>query len=118
MTWAVVTGLVGTVGGLLLGFLGYRRSRQVDAVSAQSGAAAESRAGIAQAFDALNALVDQVQEDNKEFRVDAREFKAAIAQCAIKLDEMMVERDEARRERDEARHELAIFRQRFGDHTP
>lgn len=114
MTWATATALVGVVGGMAVSLLGYRRSRKVDAVSAQSGIASETRAGTAQVIDALNALLDQVQEDNKEFRAEGREFKEAIRQCADHLTQVSAERDEARRERDEARQELVAFRQRFG----
>lgn len=117
MTWEQITALLGVLGGTTLGYLGWHRSRQVDATSAQSGVASETRAGTAQVIDALNALLDQVQEDNREFRAEGREFKEAIRACAAHLEVVTAERDEARRERDEARRELVAFRQRFGDVT-
>lgn len=101
MTWEQITTLVGVVGGVALGYLGYRRSRQVDKVSAQSGAANETRAGTAQLIDGFNLFADQVQEDNKEFR-------AALRECAAKVERLSAERDEALRE-------VARFRRRFGE---
>jgi chromosome segregation ATPase len=112
---AAWSALIGAIGGILLGVLGYRRSRHVDAVSEKSGVATETRAGTAQVIDGLMALLDQVQEDNRDNRIQFREVRDAVRQAAVRLAEVTVERDLARQERDEARRELAIFRQRFGE---
>jgi len=112
---AAWSALIGAIGGILLGVLGYRRSRHVDAVSEKSGVATETRAGTAQVIDGLMALLDQVQEDNRDNRIQFREVRDAVRSCAVRLAEVTAERDLARRERDEAGRELAIFRQRFGE---
>lgn len=53
---------------VLIAYWGYRRSKKVDAVAAQSGVATETRAGVEQVIDALNELNDKLQADNRNFR--------------------------------------------------
>jgi hypothetical protein len=113
MTVATLSALVGAIGGVLLGFLGYRRSKHVDAVSAKSGVATETRAGTAQVIDGLMALLDQLQEDNRDTRSILAESRESVRMAAVRLEEVTIERDVARRERDEARAELAILRKYF-----
>lgn len=94
MEWTgtgLVIGLVGAAVSLTIGILGHRRSKQVDATSEQSGAASNHRAGTAQVLDGLNALIDQLQEDNTTFRADIKELVA-------RLDAITVERDALRLE--------------------
>lgn len=117
MTWEQITLIVGTVGGVLIGYLGYHRSRKVDAVSAQAGVASETRAGTAQVIEALNAIIDQIQEDNRDFREQGKEFRDALRQCAERVTGLSAELDSALRERDEAWRELAAFRRRFKINT-
>lgn len=98
MTWEQITALVGVLGGVVLGVLGYRRSRQVDATSAQAGMVTEARAGTAQIIGGLNALLDQVQEDNQDFRTELRH-------CAARVLAVEAERDACRREFAEYRRQ-------------
>lgn len=86
----VVYGLVIGLPSFLLGYLAYRRSRKVDAVSAQSGIATETRAGTAQIIEGLNQLIDNLQDDNRLFRED-------IKYLTLRLDAISKERDELRR---------------------
>lgn len=105
MSWEQVGGgLALAAPSFALGYLAYRRSRTVDAVSAQSGVASDTRAGTAQVIDGLNKLIDNLQEDNKDFRDD-------IKQCALDLKAVVVERDELRLE-------LARLRRRYGENGP
>ena len=97
---AILIGLPATI----LGFLALRRSRKVDAVAEQSGVATESRAGTAQIIDGLNQLIDNLQEDNKQFREDLK---------------FVQQRNSARdAECDKLREEIARLRQKHGEETP
>jgi hypothetical protein len=91
MSWEVPIGMFSAVSGAGLGYLAYRRSTKVDAVSAQSGIASDTRAGTAQIIEALNSMIDTLQEDNATFRAD---FKYLTA----RLDVVIGERDELKRE--------------------
>lgn len=71
----------------LLGFLGYRQSRKVDAVAAQSGMASESRAGIEQVIQGLNGVIDNLQEDNTAFRDEVRYLTGRITEIITQCDE-------------------------------
>lgn len=106
MSWAaIITAVIGSVGGIFIGFFNYRQSHQ-------SQIETSSRADITQVTESLHKLLDQLQEDNQDYRTESKEFKAAIKECASKLAIVQSERDEAKRERDEARTELAFLRQR------
>lgn len=85
--YALLIGLPATV----LGLLAYRRSRKVDAVTEQAGVASESRAGTGQIIEGLNQLIDNLQDDNREFR---EELRRVIQRC----DGVANERDALRRE--------------------
>lgn len=89
------------VPALALGVLAYRRSRHVDAVAQQAGMVDSTRAGTAQIIEALNGLVDNLQEDNRSFRDDIRH-------CGTRLEALTNERDELRRE-------LARLRRKYGE---
>lgn len=82
-------GLGLAVPATVLGYLAHRRSRQVDAASAQSNVASSHQAGTAQVIQGLNALIDQLQEDNTTFRQDIRAL-------AVRLDRVTTERDALR----------------------
>ena len=102
MNWqATIIGVAAPVAALALGVLGYQRSRHVDRISEQSGVATDTRAGTAQIIEGLNGLIDNLQEDNKEFRADIRA-------CALRLDTITTERDGLKRE-------LARLRRRYGE---
>lgn len=90
-TEQVFTALLIGLPSFLLGYLAYRRARKVDAVAAQSGVITETRAGTAQIIEALNLLVDQLQDDNRTFRED-------IKYLTLRLDAIAKERDELKRQ--------------------
>jgi hypothetical protein len=100
MAWEAPIGVFSAITGAGLGFLAYRRSIHVDAVSTQSGIATDNRAGTAQIIDGLNKLIDNLQEDNQSFRDD-------LKQCAVRIEAISAERDVLRLE-------LAKLRRLYG----
>lgn len=97
----VIVALVGAAVSLTIAFLGHRRSKLVDATSAQSGVASNHRAGTAQVLEGLNDLVDQLQEDNQSFRLDIKDLAARLNVVTL--------------ERDALKLELARLRRKYGD---
>lgn len=91
MNWAAITAVVGTFGGVVLGWLSYRRSRQVDARSAQLGVTSETRAGTDQIIAGLNALIDQLQESESVKREDVRYLTARLDACIAGSEALKVE---------------------------
>jgi hypothetical protein len=65
---ALLIGLPSTI----LAYVTYKRARRVDSVAEQSGVAAESRAGTQQIIEGLNIIIDNLQEDNRQWREDAK----------------------------------------------
>lgn len=121
-TIVAITGLIGALAVFLGAVLPYLKTHKGDQIAIQSGAATETRAGIAQAFEALTetlksveAHLDNVQEDNRDFRIDIREFKDALRQCAARVAQLEADNAELRQIDAEAKQELAAFRRRFGD---
>lgn len=94
-------GLIIAIPSSILGYLAYRRSRKVDAISAQAGAVSETREGTAQIIAALNALLDQVQEDNVTFRDDLRRMTDRLDSCFG--------------EREALRKELTRMQRKYGE---
>lgn len=88
----------------VLGVLGYQRSRKVDAVSAQSGVASDSREGTAQVIAGLNSLIDQLQEDYTGARADIKALKERVEAVIL--------------ERDALKVEVARLRRKFGENGP
>lgn len=101
---AIVVALVGGSVSLTAAVMGYRRSKVVDATSAQSGAANNHRAGTAQILEGLNDLVDQLQEDNASFRLDIKDLAARLNVVTL--------------ERDALKLEVARLKKRYRDDTP
>jgi hypothetical protein len=91
MSWELPIGAFSAISGASLGYLAYRRSRQVDAVSKQSGITANTRAGTAQIIEGLNLMIDNLQEDNIAFRMDLKYLTS-------RLDVIIVERDKLKRD--------------------
>lgn len=81
---AITVALVGAAVSLAIAYLGHRRSRKVDATSAQSGVVSDHRAGTQQVIEGLNGLVNQLQEENERL--------------IIRLDLTSAERDSLRLE--------------------
>lgn len=104
MSSAVGQAAVGIAIGLpsaALGYLAYRRSRKVDALSAQSGVAVENREGLALIIAGLNSHIDNLQDDNKSFRDDIRFLTSRL--------------DAIQDERDLLKLELARMRRKYGN---
>jgi peptidoglycan hydrolase CwlO-like protein len=97
----VLAALVIGLPSLAIGLLAYRRSRKVDAVSEQSGASSNHRAGTAQVIEGLNELIDNLQEDNKGFRADIRYLTDRL--------------DTITKERDLLKLEVARLKKRYGN---
>lgn len=87
----VVIALVAAIPAFIIGVLAYRRSLKVDQVSEQSGVASNHRAGTAQVLDGLNALVDQLQEDNASFRIDIKDLAARLNVVTLERDALKLE---------------------------
>jgi uncharacterized coiled-coil protein SlyX len=97
----VLYAIVAGVPALILGILAYRRSKKVDAVAQQSGAATESRAGTAQIIEGLNEIIDSLQEDNKMWREDIRYLTNRL--------------DLNDKQREDLRNELVRMHRKYGD---
>lgn len=97
----ILIALAGGVASIVVGVLTYRRSKVVDATSAQSGIASNHRAGTAQIIEGLNALIDQLQEDNDNFRGDIKDL---LERCEV-----------VRIERDALKLEIARLRRKYGN---
>lgn len=98
MSWANAVGFAAPVVALVVAYLGYRRSRRVDAVTEQSGVATETRAGTQQIIEGLNRLIDQVQDDNTGFRDDLKQCAARVEAIGVRLEKVTAERDELRKD--------------------
>lgn len=83
----VVQAIVIGLPSIGISYLAYRQSKKVDAVAEQSGIVTETRAGTAQIIEALNQLIDNLQDDNRSFRED-------IKYLTLRLDAISKERDE------------------------
>lgn len=80
-SWAenpALVGLVVAVPSAALGYLGYRRSRHVDAVAEQAGVSSTQATSIGQVVDGLNALVGNLQEDNRALREHVKELNVKL----------------------------------------
>ncbi len=77
----------------LLGYLGYIRSKKADATTAKGNAVEQVLAG-------LNALVDNLQDDNKVLRESVREIRDALQKTTD--------------ERDKIKKELQAIRRKYG----
>lgn len=84
MTWEQILNAFAVSVPLIIGLAAYRQSRKKDAISAQSGVASNHRAGTAQIIEGLNALIDQLQEENGKLRTEAENR-------AIRLEKMTLE---------------------------
>jgi uncharacterized coiled-coil protein SlyX len=98
--WEIVLAGLPILIGAAIAWSGHRRSKRVDAVSEQSGVATEARAGTAQIIEGLNQLIDQLQEDYREARLELRAM-------VLRLDALA-------KERDALTLDLARLRKRYG----
>jgi prefoldin subunit 5 len=97
-------GAVGTavaLGSLVLGYLGYLRSRAADDVAIEVGLADVQRQSIGQVINGLHKLVASLQADNKDLR-------GHIDSLESKIDRIV-------RECEELRRELRALHAKWGD---
>jgi hypothetical protein len=74
----IVIGIAVTVPSVVLGYLGYRRARQIDKVAAQAGIATSQNASIGQVVDGLNTIIANLQEDNRVLRQAIADLQTRI----------------------------------------
>lgn len=99
MSWETTgVAVAAPVLGFAVAYMGYRRSRHVDTVTEQSGAATESRAGVQQIIDAGNKLndqlqryLDQAQEDNQQEHVRYLDVRSQLEGCFARTQELTKE---------------------------
>lgn len=95
MTWdnPAVIGLLIAVPSFVLGLLGYLRSRKVDEVAEQSGAASQDINKVGQVIDGLNSLVTSLQDDNKTLRQEIEGLRSRLAELRASYEKMEGEID-------------------------
>lgn len=86
-----VIGLIVALPSALLGWLGYRRSRQNDLVAERAGIATSQSASIGQVVEGMDRLVANLQADNRELREHVKELN-------LKLDQIISECQDLKRE--------------------
>lgn len=77
-TQQFILGVASAVIAAVSGYLLHRRSKVSDAVSAQSGAASDHRAGVQQVIEGLNALLTHAQKTIADDRVTIKDDQATI----------------------------------------
>lgn len=77
----ILVGLVVGIPSFLLGYLGYRRTNKADKATAQNTA-------VEQIIDGLNALVDNLQGDNKVLRDSVKELKSNLVTVMDERDKL------------------------------
>lgn len=97
MNWATLTALVGMFGGLIIGYLGYQRSKKVDAWSERLGVTTETREGTEQIIQGLTKLVDQLQESDGDKKETIRYLDTRLAACFAGYEEEKKENARLRR---------------------
>lgn len=75
MSWEVIVKLGSPIAAVIAAYLVYRRSLHVDAVSAKTGVATESRAGQAQIMEGQQDFIAVLQEDNRLLRIEITTIK-------------------------------------------
>lgn len=106
---------------VLIAYWGYRRSKKVDAVAAQSGVATETRAGVEQVIDALNELNDKLQADNRNFRETVQQQVKRVSDleqdnraCWEKTQLLTLRIDVLEKERDDLQRTLDRLIAKYG----
>lgn len=86
MEWTEWMGIATTVSLGAMGLLKFMQSRKVDAVSLQSGAASNHRAGTQQVIDGLNTLLNQYRESSDDDRDVIKLMEGRLDKYALDLD--------------------------------
>ena len=90
-SWDPIFTALPIAAGLLIAWWGHLKSKRVDAISAQSGIAANGRAGTAQILEGLNTLIDQLQEDYQGARNDIVHLRDRLQVVAAERDALTLE---------------------------
>lgn len=89
-----VIGLLIGLPSSALGYLVYRRSRDVDKVAEQAGIATGQRESIGQVVDGLNKIITALQQDNALLREEVVAGRKDIAACLHNVTELRKQVDE------------------------
>lgn len=90
-TQLFILGLLSSVISAALGYLLHRRSRKVDAVSEQSGAVSNQRAGTQQIIDGFNLLLERAQETIEDDREVIKLLEGRIVTFTANLEACQAE---------------------------
>jgi hypothetical protein len=92
-----IVGLIVGLPAFILGCLAYLRSRNVDAVAEQAGAASHDIEQVGQVIDGLNKLIANLQEDNKNLRLDILDLRLKMKDMGAIIDVLEHESRSARK---------------------
>lgn len=81
-------GLVIALPATAIGYLGYRRSRNLDRVAEQAGIATTNVTSIGQVVDGLNKVIDNIRTDNDDLRKEIRELRQTVRELNRRIDEL------------------------------
>ena len=88
MSWEAI-GKVGAVAvSALAAILAFWKGRKNDQALEKTGSAANGRAGIAQNFDILNGIIDNLQEDRDDERAIKLELRKELSDCSIRVGQL------------------------------
>lgn len=79
-------GLVIALPATAIGYLGYRRSRNLDRVAEQAGIATTNVTSIGQVVDGLNKIIVNLQEDNEDLRGEVISLRERLDALSARLD--------------------------------
>lgn len=89
-----VIGLLVGLPSSLLGYLIYRRSRELDEAAEQAGIATAQRESIGQVVDGLNRIITALQEDNAFLRTEVSVGREDVKACLRKVSDLRRRVDE------------------------
>lgn len=96
-TQQFILGVASAAIAAVSGYLLHKRSKVADAVSAQSGAASEHRAGTQQVIEGLNLLLNQYRESSDDDRDVIKLLEGRIETFSAQLEACKAENARLRR---------------------
>lgn len=109
----IIIGIVSTISGILIVWLGVIRSARVDKATERSAIIAAQTGSVGQVIEGLNQIIDNLQDDNKIGREEVRTWRKNFSELSIKLAECAKERDQYKSERDVLQVELAALKKKY-----
>lgn len=91
MDLATIIGIVATISGIFIAWIGVRRSFKVDKATENAAVVAAQTGSVGQVIAGLNTLIENLQEDNKIWRENFKEL-------SLKLSEVIKERDQIQKD--------------------